>query len=202
MAELQQALAQDAFGQVLRQHQRLAVGFGRCRCRRFHRLHFFITAIGAVLSLRRIVSAGGTHAVGHAQRFAVALMSEMAMPLERALLPLLVRIDRRGPIGVVELADVVGRDYTTVSRQVARLDELGLVVRRAGALDKRVREAEVTQLGREMADAIDRMRERIVGELMADWSAAERRDLARLMKRFANDASEWLARRQDEDAAE
>jgi hypothetical protein len=35
----------------------------------------------------------------------VTLMSEMAMPLERALLPLLVRIDRRGPIGVVELAD-------------------------------------------------------------------------------------------------
>ena len=77
-----------------------------------------------------------------------------------------------------------------------------LVVRRVGALDKRVREAEVTQLGRDMADAIDRMRERIVGELMADWSAAERRDLARLMKRFANDASEWLARRKDEDAAE
>lgn len=130
----------------------------------------------------------------------VALMSEMAMPLERALLPLLVRIDRRGPIGVVELADVVGRDYTTVSRQVARLDELGLVVRRAGALDKRVREAEVTRLGREMAEAIDRMREQIVGELMADWSAAERRDLARLMKRFANDASEWLARRKIDDA--
>jgi DNA-binding MarR family transcriptional regulator len=127
-------------------------------------------------------------------------MSEMAMPLERALLPLLVRIDRRGPIGVVELADLVGRDYTTVSRQVARLDELGLVVRRAGTRDKRVREAEVTELGREMADAIDRMREEIVGELMADWTNAERRDLARLLKRMAADMNEWVARRKLEDA--
>lgn len=130
----------------------------------------------------------------------VELMSEMAMPLERALLPLLVRIDRRGPIGVVELADLVGRDYTTVSRQVARLDELGLVVRRAGTRDKRVREAEVTELGREMADAIDRMREEIVGELMADWSSAERRDLARLLKRMAAGMNEWVARRKLEDA--
>jgi len=129
----------------------------------------------------------------------VALMSEMSMPLERALLPLLVRIDRRGPIGVVELADVVGRDYTTVSRQVARLDELGLVVRRAGTRDKRVREAEATELGREMADAIDRMREQLVSELMADWTNAERRDLARLLKRMAAGMNEWVARRKTED---
>jgi DNA-binding MarR family transcriptional regulator len=130
----------------------------------------------------------------------VALMSEMSMPLERALLPLLVRIDRRGPIGVVELADVVGRDYTTVSRQVARLDELGLVVRRPGTRDKRVREAEVTEAGREMADAVDRMREELVGELMADWTNAERRDLARLLKRMASDMTEWMVRRKSEDA--
>jgi DNA-binding MarR family transcriptional regulator len=129
-----------------------------------------------------------------------ALMADMSMPLERALLPLLVRIDRRGPIGVVELADLVGRDYTTVSRQVARLDELGLVVRRSGSRDKRVREAEVTEHGREMADAIDRMREELVGELMAEWSAAERRDLARLMKRLAGDMNEWMAQRKNADA--
>lgn len=130
----------------------------------------------------------------------VELMSAMAMPLERALLPLLVRIDRRGPIGVVELADLVGRDYTTVSRQVARLDELGLVVRHAGTRDKRVREAEVTELGREMADAIDRMREELVGELMADWTNAERRDLARLLKRMAAGMNDWMVRRKLEDS--
>lgn len=130
----------------------------------------------------------------------LALMAEMAMPLERALLPLLVRVDRRGPIGVVELADLVGRDYTTVSRQVARLDELGLVVRRTGTHDKRVREAEVTELGREMADAVDRMREQLVGELMADWTNAERRDLARLLKRMASSMDLWMVNRKLEDA--
>ncbi len=57
--------------------------------------------------------------------------------------------------------------------------------------DKRVREAEVTELGREMADAIDRMREELVGELMADWTNAER---------MAADMNEWVVRRKLEDA--
>ena len=34
-----------------------------------------------------------------------ALLSEAGVALDRALFPLLVRIERRGPIGVVELAE-------------------------------------------------------------------------------------------------
>jgi hypothetical protein len=70
----------------------------------------------------------------------------------------------------------------------------------AGARDKREREAEVTELGRQMADAIDRMCEQLVGELMADWINAERRDLARLLKRFAGDMNEWLVSRKHDGA--
>jgi len=55
-----------------------------------------------------------------------ALVRDAAIPLDRALFPLLVAVERFGPIGVVDLADRVGRDYTTVSRQVARLESLGL----------------------------------------------------------------------------
>ncbi len=50
------------------------------------------------------------------------LIKEAGIPLDRALFPLLVGIERFGPIGVVELADRAGRDYTTVSRQVAKLE--------------------------------------------------------------------------------
>ena len=60
------------------------------------------------------------------------LLREAGVSLDRALFPLLVLIQRRGPLGVGELADRVGRDYTTVSRQVAKLENLGLVARRAG----------------------------------------------------------------------
>ena len=49
--------------------------------------------------------------------------------LDRALFPLLIAIKRKGPIGVVELAELVGRDYTAVSRQITKLDGLGLISR-------------------------------------------------------------------------
>jgi DNA-binding MarR family transcriptional regulator len=82
------------------------------------------------------------------------LLALAGLTLERALFPLLVFVERKGPIGVVDLAASVGRDYTTVSRQVARLEELGLVERRAGSTDKRVREAIITPQGKLATDAL------------------------------------------------
>jgi hypothetical protein len=41
------------------------------------------------------------------------LIGEAGISLDRALFPLLVRIEKLGPIGVVELAACVGRDYST-----------------------------------------------------------------------------------------
>src|SRR5580658_2783591 len=66
------------------------------------------------------------------------MIAEAGISLDRALFPLLVGIGRFGPIGVVDLADHVGRDYTTVSRQVAKLESLGLVQREAAQADRRV----------------------------------------------------------------
>src|SRR5271156_6738016 len=78
-----------------------------------------------------------------------ALLQEAGVSLDRALFPLLIVIEHKGPIGVVELSELVGRDYTTVSRQSAKLDGLGLIARRPAKADKRVREAVITGKGRE-----------------------------------------------------
>ena len=115
------------------------------------------------------------------------LLSEAGVALDRALFPLLVRIERRGPIGVVELAENAGRDHSTVSRQVAKLEELGLVARRASATDGRVREAVVTDKGRTMTDALDAARERLAGPILERWSEQDLDDLVRLLRRFADD---------------
>lgn len=46
------------------------------------------------------------------------ILQAAGVQLEQILFPLLVAVGRYGPVGVVELADHLGRDYTTVSRQV------------------------------------------------------------------------------------
>ncbi|BBO04259.1 MarR family winged helix-turn-helix transcriptional regulator [Bradyrhizobium ottawaense] len=114
------------------------------------------------------------------------MIREAGISLDRALFPLLVGIERRGPIGVVDLADRMGRDYTTVSRQVAKLENLGLIKRHASEADRRVSEATITPSGKAMTDAVDRARERIVGGMFATWDDQDVEDLVRLMRKLAD----------------
>jgi DNA-binding MarR family transcriptional regulator len=115
-----------------------------------------------------------------------AMIKEAGIPLDRALFPLLVGIEKLGPIGVVEIADRVGRDYTTVSRQVSKLEELGLVQRESSAADRRIRMASVTAKGKGMTDLVDAARERMGRKIFASWEQAEMDDLVRLMRKFAD----------------
>jgi DNA-binding MarR family transcriptional regulator len=114
------------------------------------------------------------------------LLEMAGLSLERALFRLVVGIDRVGPIGIVDLAARVGRDYTTVSRQVARLEELGLVQRRESQADRRVREVVITPQGKAVARALDAARERLALSVFASWSREEFDELVRLLRKFAD----------------
>jgi DNA-binding MarR family transcriptional regulator len=114
------------------------------------------------------------------------LIKEAAIPLERALFPLLVVIDKFGPIGVVELADRVGRDYTTVSRQVAKLEDLDLVERKADGKDRRIRHAAISPKGKVMTQAVDAARERLGRRILKTWDPRDIDELVRLMRKFAD----------------
>jgi DNA-binding MarR family transcriptional regulator len=114
------------------------------------------------------------------------LIREAGIALDRALFPLLIGIQRFGPIGIVELADRVGRDYTTVSRQVSKLEKLGLTKRQDNVLDRRVRQAVITQKGKRMTEMVDAARDRIGRTIFTSWEPADIRELVRLMQKFAN----------------
>ncbi|CAM3450702.1 putative regulatory protein MarR [Klebsiella quasipneumoniae] len=53
------------------------------------------------------------------------ILQAAGVQLEQMLFPLLVAVGRHGPVGG-ELADHLGRDNTTVSRQVKKLEAQGL----------------------------------------------------------------------------
>ena len=115
-----------------------------------------------------------------------ALLREANVDLDRALFPLLVRLGMQGPLGVAELADQVGRDHTTVSRQLAKLESLDLVERPASDADRRRRAAHVTRNGKKIVRAITLARRRVLSRALADWSEADRKALADLSRRFAD----------------
>ncbi len=114
-----------------------------------------------------------------------ALIAAAGIRLDRALFPLLIGIERFGPIGVVDLAAGVNRDHTTVSRQLAKLEALGLVTRIESADDRRTRRAIVTQAGKLMSERIDAARERMFRAIFSDWAPGEASELTRLMVKFA-----------------
>jgi DNA-binding MarR family transcriptional regulator len=121
-----------------------------------------------------------------------SLIAAAGVDLDRALFPLLARIERRGPLGIGELAELCGRDYTTVSRQITKLEGLGLVVRQTNEHDARIKEAVLTAKGRVITSALDRAREKIITALLAHWEKQEVAELARLLRKLADDALEFV----------
>jgi DNA-binding MarR family transcriptional regulator len=114
------------------------------------------------------------------------LLEEAGVTLDRALFPLLVGLSMAGNLGVAELADRVGRDPSTVSRQLAKLEQLGLVKRPRAGEDGRVRAAAITKAGAKVLAAITEARRKLLGELLRDWSAEERRIFPVLLQRLAD----------------
>jgi DNA-binding MarR family transcriptional regulator len=115
-----------------------------------------------------------------------AMLESAGLTLERALYPLLVLVGKYGPIGVVDVGTRVGRDYTTVSRQLARLEQLGLITRRAKAGDRRTREAILTLEGKVATDAVDAARMRLALRMFRNWSLNDYDQLLRLTRMLAD----------------
>ena len=124
-----------------------------------------------------------------------ALLREAGVDLDRALFPLLVILGRRGALGVAELADQVGRDHTTVSRQLAKLESLDLVARSESDADRRRRAAQLTRGGTKIVQAITQARRRLLSKALAGWSAADRAALANLNRRFADSLMDFARER-------
>jgi DNA-binding MarR family transcriptional regulator len=70
---------------------------------------------------------------------------------------------------------------------MSKLEDLGLIERRPSAADKRVREATVTEKGRDMVRALNAARERLANRILVDWTDEDLDQLRTLLRRFADD---------------
>jgi DNA-binding MarR family transcriptional regulator len=119
-------------------------------------------------------------------RFVALILKRAGVTLEPELCQYLVHLDLRGPIGVLELAELTEQNHPKVSRTLAQLEERGLVERSDAAHDRRVKTAELTADGRRVVQAINQGRRLLLDEAFAGWSADDRETLARLTRRFAD----------------
>jgi len=114
-----------------------------------------------------------------------AFLARAGVKLDRALFPLLTRIGLSHPISVVELAGLVGRNHSTVSRQAAKLEALGLVERHEAKGDQRIRRLEPSAAGWAMLDQFAAARRRFVSKRLGGWTDEERSTLLELLNRLS-----------------
>jgi DNA-binding MarR family transcriptional regulator len=119
-------------------------------------------------------------------RFRALIMDRAGVTLDDELMACLIFVDVRGPIGVLELAELVERNHPKVSRALARLERAGLISRGESATDRRVKTATATPKGHGLIEAVNQGRRRVLAEVFADWSERDRAELARLTLRFAD----------------
>lgn len=116
------------------------------------------------------------------------LLAAAGVKLDRALFPLLARVAMNPDINVAEMANIVGRDHSTVSRQVIKLEELGLLVRRPDPDDSRSRRLVLSPHGQEIMARIAEIRRQWMEAHFRSWPPNDRDRLIELIEKMVGGA--------------
>lgn len=109
--------------------------------------------------------------------------------LDPSAYPLLARIAAQPGIRAGELADLIGISKGTMSRQLARIDQLGLIERAPDPDDSRGQLIHLTAVGEERVTTARQARRGYLANALATWSALDRTQLADLLTRLNSDLS-------------
>ncbi len=91
------------------------------------------------------------------------------------------------PKRTTELATCLHADTSTISRQVTSLVDVGFVKRTQDPEDRRATILVATDAGRAAFEAMQRDRDRLMSQILADWSPPDVAALVRLLSRFNDD---------------
>lgn len=88
------------------------------------------------------------------------------------------------PTSVGDLATMMGKNYSSVSRQIDKLESVGLVRTYPSNADSRIRISELTKYGEEINSRISLTRESIMRDALSDWTPVEKKELLNNLKRL------------------
>lgn len=135
-------------------------------------------------------STGVDDQVGHELTRLIRAVHRLKQREDIAVATVLGHLVDNGPQRVGEIAAAVGTDPSTVSRQVAGLVDAGFAERRADPDDGRAHRLVATAAGVDRCAEGRRRRMELFTAVLASWSVQDRRQLATLLGRFADDLQE------------
>jgi DNA-binding MarR family transcriptional regulator len=129
----------------------------------------------------------GLFRLGANRRFDARQAAEVGAVVTRAGYAVLRSLHDGGTLSLRAVAGASAMDSPTASRQVAQLEQEGLVERRPAEGDARAVELSLTSKGRKVYDKVVQYRLRVLTRALADWPARDRAELQRLAARLAAD---------------
>jgi DNA-binding MarR family transcriptional regulator len=121
---------------------------------------------------------------GRARSFSLQVAAAVHPGLDTASYALLVHLYETGPVRAAEIVERTGLDKSTVSRQIARLEELGLLERAVDSADGRARIVQLTETGHDRLAAVRADRRRLLRQRMEDWSTEDMQTFSTLLERL------------------
>lgn len=113
------------------------------------------------------------------------LLKRAGISLEPVALPIIVRVGRQPEISIGELANQIGRNHSSVSRQVDKLVAAG-VLTEVERRDQRVRRITLSPQGQRALLQIKVARESVLRQRLSGYSDTERADLVRVLQHLVS----------------
>lgn len=126
------------------------------------------------------------HLVRRSQQIAVALFMEetAAFGVTPVQYAALVAIGEQPDIDASRLSQLIAFDRSTLGHVLARLEAKGLIQRKGGGEDRRVKRLRITRRGKALLDRIESAVERAQQRILAPLAPAERRDFMALLTKL------------------
>lgn len=112
------------------------------------------------------------------------MIATAGVNLEAAAFRVFGGIAHLQPTSVGDLAVILGKNYSSISRQIDKLEAAGLVRTYPSSSDSRIRVSELTKHGEEINSMISLTRQRIMREALADWTIEEKNGMLNDLKRL------------------
>ncbi|GEO79384.1 transcriptional regulator [Companilactobacillus mindensis DSM 14500] len=119
-----------------------------------------------------------------------AFVKVAGINLEATSFQLFVTIGRMQPTNVSDLANMLGKSHSSVSRQIDKLEQKKLVETRDSEKDARIRTVELSKQGQEITEVINQTRLKEVDAVLSKWTDDEKQQLVADLEHLANTLNE------------
>ena len=113
-------------------------------------------------------------------------VADTAIEIDRSAAAILGMLYRHEPVRMSDLAEHLGLDRSTVSRQVAAVVRQGYVRREGDSSDARAAMLSLTPQGQAVRRKLAVSFQKICGDLVSDWKKEERQEFSRMLDKLAD----------------